>query len=75
MNTAHEAAAKAHALGCRRPAAFVAYVVLFKNIEKETAFWIGALLFGIGLGYEIRVIKEKLDTLQGTLDDLRAGRD
>ncbi len=52
--------------------ALVAYLV-FSNVEKETAFWISAAIVVLGFNYEIQTIKEKLDSIQWTLDDLRRG--
>lgn len=53
-----------------------AYAVFSSSSLSQPEKW-GVLLVlaGIALGYEINVIKEKLDTIQWALDDIRRGRD
>ena len=45
-----------------------AYLV-FSNIEKETAFWLAVGIMVMAVYYELQVILDKLDSIQGTLDD------
>jgi hypothetical protein len=52
----------------------VVYLV-FSNVEKETAIWIAIFLVLCAVNYEIQTIKERLNALQWTLDDLRRGRE
>jgi cytochrome b len=55
-------------------AALVAYLV-YSNVEKETAFWLGGAIIIFAVNYEIQIIKEKLDSIQLTLDDLHRDRE
>lgn len=63
--------------GCAKFALYafigLAAYLLLSNVEKETAYWLIGVAILFAVNYEIQTLKEKVESLQYTVDRLSEG--